>query len=315
MRKYKYTEEDYKKKCEELGLEYIGNHKDKHKGTMIDFICHRHLAKGIQSVDWSHYKNAKIGCPYCYERKRSTEEFIKLINNDNIEILSEYLGCEQSVLCKCKVCGTQWSTIARVLSSNGSGCPRCGKEKAVKSRTKTYQQFVNELKIINPFVEVVDDKYINTHTKIKCKCKIDGTEWYAYPANLLNNSAGCPQCNMSNPEREMLSILNKLHINYVSQYSIDDCRYKYKLKFDAYDVDNNIAFEYNGEQHYKPVDFANKGQKWAEEQFNINIIRDNIKIEYCKNNNIPLIIIPYWECNNMECFIIEKLKTIGVNQN
>lgn len=38
----KYTEEDYKLKCEELNVDYIGFHKHKHKGAMIEFVCKKH---------------------------------------------------------------------------------------------------------------------------------------------------------------------------------------------------------------------------------------------------------------------------------
>ena len=35
---------------------------------------------------------------------------------------------------------------------------------------------------------------------------------------------------------------------------------------------------------------------------------DNIKTEYCKNNNIKLIRIPYWEFDNIEQIICQELK-------
>lgn len=38
-------------------------------------------------------------------------------------------------------------------------------------------------------------------------------------------------------------------------------------------------------------------------------IRDNIKTEYCKDNNITLIRIPYWDFNNIENILKEKVFT------
>lgn len=35
--------------------------------------------------------------------------------------------------------------------------------------------------------------YVNAHTKIKCKCLIDGNEWYVTPSHLLSGG-GCPVC-------------------------------------------------------------------------------------------------------------------------
>ena len=305
----KYTEDDYIRKCLDLGLEYTGNHKVHKLGTMINFICPKHRSKGIQSKDWSHFKTYTYGCSYCSGRGKTNEDIIPLIKNKDVELISKYKGNEKPIDCRCRKCGNEWTTLPKVLITNGSGCPICGRLKAIKSETKTKEQFVKELKEVNPNIEVLGD-YVNTHTKIKCRCKIDGAIWYTYPANLLNNSAGCPCCNMSVGERMLLDILKKLNINFISQYIIDGCKLIFNLKFDAFDIDNNIAFEYNGEQHYRPIDFAGKGEEWARQEFEKIVKRDNVKKEYCRNNNIPMIVIPYWERDNMESYIVNKLNEL-----
>ena len=86
----------------------------------------------------------------------------------------------------------------------------------------------------------------------------------------------------------------------------------FRSRFDAFDTINNIAFEYNGEQHYYPIDFAGKGIEWSNYTFNQTVERDNSKIKYCNANNIPLIIIPYWEKDNMKNIIISKLKELNI---
>ena len=98
------------------------------------------------------------------------------------------------------------------------------------------------------------------------------------------------------------------------QHTFNDCKYIGLLKFDLYDENDNIAYEYNGEQHYFPVDFAGKGKEWAEQQFKINQTRDDIKINYCKKNNIPLIIVPYWERDNMKDFILKEYERMNLYQ-
>ena len=50
--------------------------------------------------------------------------------------------------------------------------------------------------------------------------------------------------------------------------------------------------------------------KDAEEQLRIVQYHDAIKTQYCKDNNIPLIRIPYWERKNLECFLMDKIKEI-----
>lgn len=61
------------------------------------------------------------------------------------------------------------------------------------------------------------------------------------------------------------------------------------LELDGYNEDINIAFEYNGSQHYKFEPFFHKSVHDSENQ----IIRDYIKYKICDRLNIFLIIIPY----------------------
>lgn len=59
-------------------------------------------------------------------------------------------------------------------------------------RRKTHEEFVEEMKEINPNIEIVGE-YINDKTKILCRCLIDKHEWEAAPHNLLQGHS-CPVC-------------------------------------------------------------------------------------------------------------------------
>ena len=71
----------------------------------------------------------------------------------------------------------------------------------------------------------------------------------------------------------------------------DKC--KKELPFDFYLPDYNVCIEYDGIQHFEPVDFGGKGQEWACQQFESLKLRDDIKNAYCAANNIPLCRIKY----------------------
>ena len=62
------------------------------------------------------------------------------------------------------------------------------------------------------------------------------------------------------------------------------------MPFDFYLPDYNICIEYDGEEHFQPVEFFG-----GEEKFQRRIENDEIKNNYCKNNNIKLIRIPYFD--------------------
>ncbi len=109
----------------------------------------------------------------------------------------------------------------------------------------------------------------------------------------------------------MLRILNSQNKNIKTQYCFSDCKNINALRFDAFDVDNNIAYEYQGQQHYHPVNFGGISDQEAAKEYNNNQKRDNIKRKYCINNNITLITIPYWEYDNMENYIIERQREVA----
>ena len=112
---------------------------------------------------------------------------------------------------------------------------------------------------------------------------------------------------VSNGERKLHKALDDLNINFVTQYVFKDCKNINPLRFDAYSDEIKTAFEFQGGQHYFPVDFAGKGYDWAKKQFSINQYRDEIKRNYCNDHGIKLIEIPYWELNNTEQYILERL--------
>lgn len=292
--------------CSQFGLQYIGYHKESKKGTVIEFVCPEHFDKGVQTKDWSHFRKSKKPCGYCNGRLRDTSEAQKLVKNPNIIFLSEYLGSEKPIKCKCLKCNNEWISNRPIdLFRREDGCPFCSVLK--RGRHKTHESFVTDLSLVNPNIDVIG-QYTGSHKLIKCKCKKDGYEWESYACNLLNGSAGCPLCNHSVGEKELIEFLNTIGVNHKEQVIFPGCKDIKPLKFDSYDVDNNIAFEFQGEQHYYPVDFSNNDPEEAKKQYEALRKRDEIKKEYCFNNNIKLVCIPYWKRGQIRKYLLNELQ-------
>jgi len=72
-----------------------------------------------------------------------------------------------------------------------------------------------------------------------------------------------------------------------------------------------ILIEYQGVQHYKPI---RRSRSWTKKKalykFKEIQERDKIKSEWAKKNKIPLLVIPYWEYENIPSFIGEFLGTL-----
>lgn len=90
---------------------------------------------------------------------------------------------------------------------------------------------------------------------------------------------------------KLLNIFLKKGITFEREKTFEDLIYKKRLRIDFYLPELNKAIEVDGAQHTKPIAFSKHSDpyKVLEE----NKIRDKIKNDYCKENNIPLLRIPY----------------------
>lgn len=261
------------------------------------------------------------GCPVCSlksrvsKRTHTLDDFIKMMKEVDplVKITgTEYINNKTPIECECLVCGAKMKNRPDRMLVRGRGCKKCAFDKLHNLFSLTQEEFEQRMADINPTVKILG-KYYNINTEILCECMDCGNKWTTKPINMLYRGSGCPKCYSSHGEKRLASILDKYGIEYDEQYVLDGCRYIAPLKFDAYDVRNNIAYEYQGEQHYYLVNFGGCDDETAKENFRVSQIRDNIKREYCKEHRIPLIEIPYWEYDNMEDFLIDKWKALNLN--
>lgn len=119
------------------------------------------------------------------------------------------------------------------------------------------------------------------------------------------NNIGCKICSKHNKSKLSTNIENFLRrkgADYKTEVSFEKCVYKGQLYFDfAIYRNNNLSMliEADGEQHFKETTFGKLGviQK-----------RDEIKNQYCKNNNINLIRISYTDEENVENILENYIK-------
>lgn len=247
----------------------------------------------------------KTGCPKCgvTRHRKSKNSFLNevYIVNPDIEVLDDYINSTTKLLCKCKKCNYEWKTIPHVLL-RGSSCPICAIDKIGQKNSKTHEKFIEEMSKINPNIEILS-KYKNNKEKVKCLCKTDSNIWWAAPSNLLQKY-GCPKCNISKGENRIYDFLEKHKICNIRQK-------KFKgllgtgggnLSYDFYLPSHNLLIEYNGKQHYQPMEYFG-GNK----QFETQLEHDKRKRNYAKENGIELIEISYLDFNNIEQILERRL--------
>ena len=198
----------------------------------------------------------------------------------------EVSGGKSIAECVCD-CGEKVFRPAVYLTCGDTTSCGCAQRDAVaESNTKDFRGVISDFGI-----EFLSRSHQNSHGTWmwNCKCGCCGNTFIAMPAKVLSghtSSCGCSRRSTMEIFVEQILIANG--IEYEREYRFDECRDKYSLPFDFYIPRHNVAIECQGVQHYKPVEHFG-----GQDAFEIRMIHDYIKREYCNANNILLITIPY----------------------
>lgn len=212
----------------------------------------------------------------------------------------------KDLTCYCKKHNKIFNRKAKHIIYHGRGRDQCSHEKRSEIGKLSEDEISSRIYKSNPDIKIVSfNNYTNIQSYIKVRCVKCGYEWESPIASIFYNGTSCPSCcSSSKGEQKISHVLDENNIKFQPQYIFNDCRYKKPLPFDNSILDENgnvlYLIEYHGEQHYHPIEYFG-----GEENFKTQQKRDEIKLEYCKKNNIPLLIIPYWDYSKIEERILE----------
>ncbi len=127
----------------------------------------------------------------------------------------------------------------------------------------------------------------------KCQCDCGNIITVA-TSILINNKITSCGCVKSKGEFKIIQILKENNIIFQTQYKIFFQNSNRYFDFAIFDSSGKIKYfiEYDGKQHF------NIEGGWGESLNDIQA-RDNIKNQWCEENNIPLIRIPYTQYENL----------------
>lgn len=271
-------------------VEYVNNK------TNVELICKEH---GSFSVRPDSHLSKKYGCKECGIIKRTNIRKNSNWYSDCIKVhgyrydysLVNYINSKTKVSIICKEHGV-FNMILNAHITQKHNCPKC-------HRVFDTNDFITKSKIIhNNFYDYSNSIYVNAREKIDIICNKHNK--FMIQPYLHLQGQGCPKCKMSKGESKINNVLTNLNIKFECQKTFSDCISENKLKFDFYLTEKNICIEYDGEQHFRPIEYFG-----GENSFNKLKERDNIKNVYCVNNNIILLRIPYSSYNDIE-YIIKK---------
>jgi hypothetical protein len=158
----------------------------------------------------------------------------------------------------------------------------------------------------------LSNSYQSNHKKLEWQCA-EGHTWYATYSNIYIGQ-WCPECSAGVGERicreYFEQIFGKAFPKSRPNWLINQDGYQMEL--DGYCIDLALAFEHQGRQHHKQIDYFYS----SENQFIKRQSDDIRKKSLCLENNILLIEVPQipYELSllNVKQFILDKCKVNGV---
>lgn len=283
---------------------------NKKKYTLIDNDGYKYYCKLYHLFSAKEHSPTLVGRGNIYNIYNIRQWIIN--NQKPFKLLSEKCNSATEYLqFECIVCheifNRTWNNI-----KNGCGCRKCRYENQRKLQKRPrkgktlleYQQIIKDFDYDdNQFLP--DDYSFRSGRMVKWKCNVCGYKWTTSVAHRTKDNSGCPVCanKMSKAEKEIITILNNNHINFIQEKCFLDCKDERVLPFDFYLPDYNIVIEYDGEQHFNPIPFHKMSEEQAKYQLKTTQKHDEIKNEYCKKNNIDIIRIPYWEKKDIKSYI------------
>ena len=192
-------------------------------------------------------------------------------------------------ICECDCGNIYVGNKSDIVSGHTKSCGCLQSKRASESNTKDWFGHISDYG-----VEFICKDHMNDKGQWmwRCKCGLCGNYFVALPAKVNNGHITSCGCRIqSYGEEYIANLLKELDTDFESQYVFNDCKYKHVLKFDFAILHNkNVigVIEYDGKQHFEPIDFFGGIDGFQKTQ-----IRDEIKNNYCREHNIPILRIPY----------------------
>ena len=249
------------------------------------------------------------GCPYCGGSKRlTTEEFIEKANKVHQGKYdyskAEYVNTATKLCIICPDHGEFWQIPNNHLL--GAGCPKCAgkyndREFFIERARKVHGDKYDYSKV----------EYVATNEKVCIICPHHGEFWQTPSGHM--NGQGCPMCNQSHLERDVMRFLRSQKIKFVAQKTFDWLVSSGTLRLDFFLPDYSVAIECQGGQHFTAVDYYG-----GEEGLRSTQERDALKKSLCEKHGIRVlyysdlgIVYPYFVIEDFET-LLHAIKEKGI---
>lgn len=182
----------------------VGNEYEilgKYKGAHIKVKIKHNICNHVWDISPNNFIQGRR-CPKCSKEKRIKkrrkghnqfiEELYNLVNNEYM-VLTNYINSKTKVLIKHNICNHEW-WITPNLFLAGRRCPKCAILISKKKRTKTHEEFIEQVYNLTNNEYIVLSKYKGIFNHVLFKHILCGHEWFITPNNFLNHNERCPNC-------------------------------------------------------------------------------------------------------------------------
>lgn len=266
----------------------------KYDYSKVDYVDYRTPVKiGYKGLWYSqtptkHLQGKRIECQ---ETRMSNENFI---------ILSKNVWGDRFDYSECEYLGT--STKVRLYDKQKNKWI----EQVPKSHLKGYEvvkltteEFFEKCNVIHDYKYEYDSNQYTSGllSKISVLCREHGLFNIKAASHIYG--VCCKKCDEYLFTKYVKNFLNENNISYYQQYSFD-----YGLPFDFYLPKYRMFIEFDGKQHFEPIDYF--GGVPTFERLREN---DRIKNEYCEENFIDILRIRYDQIDNINDILSKIFST------
>ena len=244
-------------------------------GTKVCITCPEH--GDFWQTPNNHLFGA--GCPKCAGKYNDLVFFLeraRKVHGEKYDYSkAEYKGSNIKLCIVCPEHGEFWQTPSAHM--HGQGCPICS------GRYMDTSLFIERsIKVHNGKYDYSLVDYKGALEKVKIICPYHGV--FEQVASVHLWGSGCPICNQSHLEKEVMRLLKSQKIRFEYQKSFEWLTFKGKMHLDFFLPEQGIAIECQGEQHFYPCDYFG-----GNSSFKVTRSRDELKNKLCEEHGIMIV--------------------------
>lgn len=176
------------------------------------------------------------------------------------------------------------------------------------SKKKTTEEFIEQAKKVHgDKYDYSNVRFKNTLDKVEIICKKHGTFLQAVENHIYYKNR-CPKCILK-AQSKIYSILQQQFPNLTFEWEASP-QWLCPMRFDIYCSKYNFEIEYNGRQHYEPLEIFG-----GQSEFEKRLLADQKKTKLCEENGCKQFILRYDYTQSDLDSLFNNIKKIINNEN